>query len=154
MLFRSDFLGINRILIAGHGRRYVVRVGGLYGEQGFCGLMHWRGFIKTRQPAGQLAESQARRPGAGVGLFLWLIEFRHDRRVVAGTLVFAWQLVDQAAFDGWLECIAHQDVINAQATIPAKCELPVVPPRVGLFRLFEQAECIVQTQPQQRLQVL
>ena len=38
------------------------------------------------------------------------------------------------------------DMVDAQATIEAKAHLPVIPPRVGLGRLFEQAECVGQAQ--------
>jgi len=63
-------------------------------------------------------------------VYLQQLKLGQYRRMVARVLGFTRQLVNEAACDGWLECIieciARQDVINAQAEIPAKRKLTVI----------------------------
>jgi hypothetical protein len=75
------------------------------------------------------------------------------RRVVAGPLVLARQLVDacRPVTDVAAACSASadQDVVDAQALVLAEGQVAVVPPAPALGRLLEQPEGIHQAQPEQ-----
>ncbi len=74
--------------------------------------------------------------------------------MVAGTLVLARGLVDDAGADARLEGVADQDVVDAQALVLAEGQVAVVPPAPGLGRLLEQAEGVGQAQLQQLLEMI
>lgn len=61
-------------------------------------------------------------------------------------LQLARRLVDGAGAAGPGQRRRKQNVVDAQAAIEAEAHLPVIPPRVDLRRLFEQAEGIGQPQ--------
>ena len=63
--------------------------------------------------------------------------------MVAGALILARCFVYGARYGLWLECVADQDVIDAQAAVAAEARIAVIPPRVVFGRLCKQAYAVV-----------
>ncbi len=73
--------------------------------------------------------------------------------MIAGLRVLARLPVDRAGGDLAAEGFAHQDVVDAQATVFLEAQHAVVPPRKALLGLVEHAVCIGETQLQEALEV-
>jgi hypothetical protein len=77
-------------------------------------------------------------------------QFNQHRRVVGGLLPLAGVAVDAARRATRRERRRQQHVVDAQAVVLRKRELPVVPPRERLRRLLEQAKAVDQAGGEQR----
>ena len=114
---------------------------------------HARAPHRSRAEAGHRPQHHhAQDPGAGAGRLrpASAAQFHDHRRVVAGPLVLARQLVDDAGRDLRLQRLADQDVVDAQPLVLAEGQVAVVPPAPALRRLLEQPEGVDQPQVEQR----
>ena len=63
--------------------------------------------------------------------------------MVTGTRIFTRCLVNSTVQHQGSEEGAHQNVVNAQTMVALPCKVTVVPPRIALGRLLEQAQTVV-----------
>jgi len=73
--------------------------------------------------------------------------------MIAGTFVLARLPVDRARLDARAQRFAGQDDVDAQALVPAKGQVAVIPPAPALGWLFEQPERIRQPEGTQLLEM-
>src|SRR5262245_32935085 len=79
-------------------------------------------------------------------------EGRNHRRMIARAFPAPRYAIDPALEALAREGRAREQKIDPQPQVATECAGPVAPPRIAALRLGEQAECILETEAEERVQ--